>query len=280
MRAGAAARARRSRPTPGYADFLLLGGGLASTTAAETLRAEQAPGSILIVSDETVPPYHRPPLSKQVLRDAGAESRIYINPPAFYRDHAIDLQLGSRIAAVDPAKHEVTTEAGERIEYGRLLIATGAVPKRPLVPGSALAGIYTLHTQPEAQAIREAAVGARRAVVLGGSFLGLEVAVALADIGLDVTLVERGPALLPYLMAPFLSAHFERHAASRGVRVMREDGVAVFHGRDDRVSSSRASVWRRRRRSCTTAASRWTKGASSSTRCWRQACPTSSPPAT
>lgn len=227
-----AAGARRRRPAPDYADFLLLGGGLASATAAQTLRTEQTTGSILIVSDEDVPPYHRPPLSKDVLRDADAASRIFVHPANFYDDNAIGLRLGTRVIAVDPARHTITTAAGERIAYGRLLIATGATPKRPPVPGAELAGIHTLHTRADAHAIRHAAADARRVVVLGGSFLGMEVAMALVDLGLDVTVVERGPVLLPYLQSPFLSAHFERHAASRGVRVLLDDTVAAFHGRD------------------------------------------------
>lgn len=231
LMSGVEARARRRRPVPPYADFLLLGGGLAGATAAETLRMEQAAGSILIVSDEDAPPYHRPPLSKDVLRDGDAASRISIHSPDFYRDNAIGLRLGTRVVAVDPVKRTVTTAAGERIGYGRLLIATGAAPKRPLAPGAGLAGIHTLHDRADAQAIREAAAGARRVVVLGGSFLGMEVAMALVELGIAVTLVERGPVLLPYLKAPFLSAHFERHAASRGVQVLLGDTVAAFHGR-------------------------------------------------
>ncbi len=214
-----------------HADFLLVGGGLASATAAQTLRSEQATGSILIVSDEDAPPYHRPPLSKDVLRNGDAAAQVFIHPPDFYRDNAIGLRLGTRIAAVDPAKHTVTTASGERIGYGRLLIATGATPRRPQVPGAGLAGIRTLHQQSDAQAIRQAAARARRVVVLGGSFLGMEVAMALAERGIEVTVVERGPVLLPHLKAPFLSRHFERHAASRGVQVLLNDTVAAFHGR-------------------------------------------------
>lgn len=228
---GTAARRRRQDPSE-HADFLLLGGGLASATAAETLRTEEASGSILIVSDEALAPYRRPPLSKRVLRDADAESRILINPEAFYRDNAIGLRLDTRVVAVDPAKHTVKTAAGERIGYGRLLIATGAVPKRLVAPGAELAGIHTLHALADAQAIRQSLPGARRAVVLGGGFLGMEVAMVLVDLGIAVTVVEQGPALLPRLKAPSLSAYFERYAASRNVHVLLDDTVAAFHGRD------------------------------------------------
>ncbi|MDT3680589.1 MAG: FAD-dependent oxidoreductase [Burkholderiaceae bacterium] len=240
---GAAVRKRRQDPAE-HVDFLLLGGGLASATAAETLRTEQAAGSILIVSDETVAPYHRPPLSKEVLRDADVESRIAINPPTFYRDNAIRLRLSSRVVAVDPAEHSITIATGERIGYGRLLIATGATPKRPVAPGAELAGIHTLHYLADAQAIRQSAAGARRAVVLGGSFLGMEVAMALVDLGITVTLVENGPVLLPRLKAPLVSAYFERHAANRGVRVLLDDTVVAFHGRE-RVQEVQTASGRR-----------------------------------
>lgn len=231
LRSGAAAREHRQDPS-GHVDFLLLGGGLASATAAETLRTQGATGSILIVSDEALAPYHRPPLSKRVLRDADAESRIFINQPAFYRDNAIELRLDTRVVAVDPASHSIATATGKRIGYGRLLIATGAVPKRPVAPGAELAGIHTLHVRADAQAIRTSAASARRAVVLGGSFLGMEVAMALVDLGIAVTVVEQGPVPLPRLKAQPLSAYFERYAASRGVRVLLDDTVAAFHGRD------------------------------------------------
>lgn len=240
----AAAGTHRRDPAPERADFVLLGGGLASATAAETLRREQAPGSILIVSDEAIAPYHRPPLSKQVLRDAEAEARIAINPPAFYLDNAIGLRLDARAVAIDTTAHSITIATGERIGYGRLLIATGAAPKRPVAPGAELAGIHTLHYLLDAQAIRKSATGARRAVVLGGSFLGMEVAMALVDLGIAVTIVESGPALLPRLKAPLLSAYFERHAASRGVRVLLEDSVAAFHG-SDRVAAVQTSSGQR-----------------------------------
>lgn len=212
-------------------DFLLLGGGVASATAAETLRAEGATGSILILSDEELPPYHRPPLSKQMLVGKDRpENRIFVHPESFYREKAIDLQLGTRATAVDPASHTVTTVAGERISYGRLLIATGAMPIPLLVPETGLAGVYSLRRAVDAEAIRRTALNAKRAVVLGGSFLGMEIAMSLVDLDLVVTIIERGPALLPHLEAPNLSTHFQRYAESRGVEVLLNDTVSTVLG--------------------------------------------------
>ncbi|GLK73455.1 FAD-dependent oxidoreductase [Ancylobacter dichloromethanicus] len=217
---------------PRHIDFLLVGGGVASAVAAETLRAEGAAGSILILSQEDLPPYHRPPLSKQMLLDAGSERQIFVHPESFYRQKAIDLELSVRVASVDPESHTITTATGERIHYGRLLIATGATPKPLPVPGADLAGIHTLRQKGDAETVRRAAVQARRAVVLGGSFLGMEIAMSLVERGLDVTIIEFGARLLPHLESADLSAHFQRYVESRGVSVLLNDTAAAFRGQD------------------------------------------------
>ncbi|MGB5085112.1 MAG: FAD/NAD(P)-binding oxidoreductase, partial [Methylocystis silviterrae] len=225
-----AATGGNSRSQPRHIDFLLVGGGVASAFAAETLRAEGAAGSILILSQEDVPPYHRPPLSKQMLLDAGNERQIFVHPESFYRDKAIDLQLSTRVISVDPENHTITTATGERIRYGRLLIATGATPRLLLVPGADLAGVHTLRQKADAETVRWAAAQARRAVVLGGSFLGMEIAMSLVERGLDVTIIEFGARLLPHLESADLSARFQRYAESRGVSVLLNETVAALRG--------------------------------------------------
>lgn len=215
-----------------HIDFLLVGGGVASAVAAETLRAEGTAGSILILSQEDVPPYHRPPLSKKMLLDADIERQIFVHPESFYRDKAIDLQLNTRVASVDPANHTITTATGERIPYGQLLIATGATPRPLLVPGADLAGIHTLRQKADAEMVRRAAAQAKRAVVLGGSFLGMEIAMSLVELGLDVTIIECGARLLPHLESADLSAHFQHYVESRGVSVLLNDTAIAFRGRD------------------------------------------------
>lgn len=221
-----------SQPRPRHVDFLLLGGGIASTVAAETLRAEGAAGSILILSEEDVPPYRRPALSKQMLLDAGNEQQIFVHPESFYREKTIDLQLGARATSVDPENHTITTADGERIRYGRLLIATGATPARLLVPGADLAGVHTLRHRADAGMIRHTAAEARRAVVLGGSFLGMEIAMSLVERGLQVTIIESGARLLPYLESAELSAYFQDYIEGRGVSVLLNDRAAALRGKD------------------------------------------------
>ncbi|GGO60509.1 NTE family protein [Roseovarius pacificus] len=211
------------------ADFLLVGGGVASAMAAETLRAEGAAGSILILSNEPVRPYHRPPLSKQTLIE-DAENRIFVHSEEFYREKAIDLELDTTVISVDTENHVVTTAAGARIGYGKLLIATGAMPKDLSVPGADLAGIHTLRRKADAEEIRRDAAGARHAVVLGGSFLGMETAMTLLGLGLDVTMIEAGPQLLPYLESAELSAYFRSYVESRGVTVLLNETATACHG--------------------------------------------------
>jgi len=213
-------------------DFLLLGGGLASVTAAETLRAEGAEGSIVILSADEGLPYHKPPLSKQYLTRDQMGDRILIHPERFYSDKHIDLRRGTRAAAVEPANHVVVTESGERIGYRKLLIATGGRANELALPGAALPGIHRLRTREDADAIRADRANAKRALVVGGSFIGLEVAAALVGMGLAVTIVDLGAAIMRRLCAPMLSEFFERYAADSGVEIVLGDSVAAFEGTD------------------------------------------------
>ncbi|WP_454918981.1 FAD-dependent oxidoreductase [Xanthobacter sediminis] len=220
------------RPASRHVDFLLVGGGLASAVAAQTLRAEGATGSIVILSAEDVPPYHHPPLSKHLLTGTEGEARIFVHPESFYGEHRIELALGARVVGVDTAKQTVTTARGEEIGYGQLLIATGAAPKRLQVPGASLPGVFSLRRKTDADAIRAAITQAKHAVVLGGSFLGMEIAMSLGDAGLKVTIIEQGPVLLRHLEAPDLSSYFERYAEGRGATVILNDTAAVLRGRE------------------------------------------------
>ena len=231
MRANASIEDRPGGSSLEHADFLLVGGGLACTTAAETLRAGGAAGSVVMVSAEHLPPYHHPPLSKGFLLGSEDEARIFIHPESFYRDHAIDLRLSTRVLSVDPSRQIVTTASGD-IGYGQLLIATGGVPKVLELPGAALSGVFSLHYKGDADAIRRAASNAKRAAVIGGSFLGMEIAIAFVKLGVEVTVIERGPVLLPYLEAARLSAYVRGYVEKLGISVLLNDTAAALHGQD------------------------------------------------
>jgi NADPH-dependent 2,4-dienoyl-CoA reductase/sulfur reductase-like enzyme/predicted acylesterase/phospholipase RssA len=221
----------RAGSRPQYVDFVLAGGGLASATAAETLRAADAAGSILMLSAERLPPYHRPPLSKRLLLDSEGEARIFIHPESFYRDRAIELRLNTGVLSVDASRQVVKTASGE-LGYGRLLIATGGIPNPLRVPGAELPGVFNLHDKGDADAIRQAASEVKRAVVIGGSFLGMEVALSLLTRGLEVTVIESGPILLRHLESASLSAYFKRYAENHGVAVLLNQSPVTLIGGD------------------------------------------------
>src|SRR5262249_21907384 len=162
-----------------HVDYLLIGGGLASATAAEALRDGGANGSILILGNEDVLPYNRPPLSKQLLRGTLRRETVLLLDERKCLEKGIEVLLGCSALAIDPKRHVVATSRAGDIQYGQALIATGASAVRMKAPGNSLVGIHRLRTLPDAEGIRNAAAHAKRAVVVGASFLGLEVAASL-----------------------------------------------------------------------------------------------------
>ncbi len=211
-------------------DFLLIGGGLASAKAAETLRREGAKGTILIVSSEPELPYHRPSLSKRYLLGQAEPSQILVHPEQFYSDQGIRFAVSTRIVSVDSAARWAETEGGERLHFEQLLLAPGAKPRRLGVNGADLAGIHTLRSRADCDAIRKGMAAARSAVVVGGSFLGMEVAMSLREAGLAVSVVEGEGSLLRHLESASLSDFFRQYAQSSGVSIHLSDPVVGFRG--------------------------------------------------
>lgn len=213
-------------------DFLLVGGGLASAKAAETLRQEGASGSILMLCAEQERPYHRPFLSKSYLLGTADDERILIHPQRFYDEQRIGIAAGTQAISVDTTEQRVATSTGEAIHYGRLLIATGATARLLDVPGVSLRGIQVLRTRADAQALRQAAGKARRAVIVGAGFLGMETAMALRALGLEVTVIETQDRILQRLQSPLLSAFIQEHAArDQGLSILVNQSVVAFHGK-------------------------------------------------
>lgn len=212
-------------------DYLLLGGGAASAAAATTLRLEGAVGSILMLSAEDSPPFYRPALSKLFLQGRSSAEQILLHPEDFYREKNIELALGLEASAVDSFQRLVTTARGEQLRYRNLLIATGSRPKRLVLPGVDLPGVHHVRNQNDCVSLRrEIESGAKRAVVLGASFQGMEFAMSLLDLGLEVTLIEQRDILLPHLEAPGISDYFRRLAEVRGAVVALSDTIAAING--------------------------------------------------
>jgi NADPH-dependent 2,4-dienoyl-CoA reductase/sulfur reductase-like enzyme len=182
----------------------------------------------VLVGEEAELPYHRPALSKKYLRGEQAETP-YVEDEAFYRDHDVELLLGSAVTGVDPGARRLDV-AGTQIAYAKLLLASGAHPRRLDVPGAALDGVFALRTVGDSAAIRDAAAQAGRAVVVGGGFIGMEAAASLRTLGLEVTLIHLGSGLFDQLRCEALSAELASLYRERGVEVLLEEEVARFRG--------------------------------------------------
>jgi 3-phenylpropionate/trans-cinnamate dioxygenase ferredoxin reductase subunit len=212
---------------------VIAGASLAGANAAATLRSEGFGGSIVMLGAETRPPYERPPLSKEYLQGRQPFEKALVKPPEFYDEQKIDLRLGEAAVSLDPAARVVLTAAGEH-RYDALLIATGARNRRLDVSGADLTGILDLRTVEDSDAIKAAASGGGRAVVVGLGFIGAEVAASLRGLGIDVTAIEPFPAPLYRVLGPEVSAVLAEIHRDNGVTLILEDSVASFEG-DRRV---------------------------------------------
>ena len=198
-------------------DVLLVGGGVAAARCARTLRRQGFGGSILLIGDELIPPYNRPPLSKEFLRDDLPAELALAEPMSWYERRGVELALGTPAVSLNVDDRTVELADGAVIRYGQLLLATGAEPRRPTVPGAEHA--LLLRTLPDAEALRSAAVSGARAVVIGGGFIGVEVASSLAARGLAVTIVEVADALWAGALGSGLSEWADAQLAAAGIGV-------------------------------------------------------------
>jgi 3-phenylpropionate/trans-cinnamate dioxygenase ferredoxin reductase subunit len=207
-------------------ELVIAGGGLTAARAIKSYRESGGGGRIALLSKESDLPYHRPALSKRYLRGETADAP-YAEDAAFYRDHDVEVLLETPATALDAGAHSVTTEAGS-FHYDKLLIATGATPRRLRVPGADLEGVYALRTLRDSQAIRAAARSAEHAVVVGGGFIGMEVAASLRQLGLAVTLIHLGHGLFDQFRSPELSDELAALYREHGVELLLEEEVAGF----------------------------------------------------
>ena len=188
--------------------FAIVGAGLAGARAAETLRAEGFDGRIVLLGAEAHLPYERPALSKGYLQ--GTAEAPFAHPAEWYAERDVDLRLGTRVTALDPAAHEVETADGDRLRYAKLLLTTGASP-RPL------AGAVTLRTLDDSDRLRAALRPGVRVVVIGAGWIGLEVAAAARVAGAEVTVLEQAAAPLLAVLGPEMAAVFARLHVEHGV---------------------------------------------------------------
>lgn len=215
---------------------LIAGAGQAGVEAATVLRSAGFTGPVRVVGDEPAAPYQRPPLSKAHLSGTGA---LPLRGADFYRSKGIELTLGDRVVGIDRARQRVRLATGARPAYDRLVLALGAGPRRLPVPGADLAGVRELRTVADADALRADLTGpGRQLVVIGGGFLGLEVAAAARELGHDVTVLEAADRPLSRGVSATAAGHLAGVHADRGVRILTGAGVRALRGdRAGRVGS-------------------------------------------
>ena len=213
-------------------ELVIAGGGLTAARAIKSYRESGGNGPIALVSKERDLPYHRPALSKRYLRGE-TTAAPFAEDADFYRDHEVEVMLETTATAVDTRARTLTTDAGT-FQYDKLLIATGATPRQLALPGAGLEGVYVLRTLRDSQAIRAAASSAKRAVVVGAGFIGMEVAASLRQLGLSVTLIHLGRGLFDQFGSDALSEELAALYREHGVELLLEEEVAGFGSDDQR----------------------------------------------
>ena len=217
-------------------DFLIIGGGIAAASCAETLRAEGADGSILVVGREPDPPYHRPPLSKGYLRGEEGRSELLIHPDGWWVDQDIELLTRTSVMKLDPGERTARLSTKEDVRFERALLATGANVRRLRIDGADLDGIHYLRAVGNSDAIRADADAAERVVVVGGSYIACEVAATLTARGDDCTMVMQEGTTLERSFGSEVGRFFQRVLEEHGVSVLTGDELERLEGDGERVA--------------------------------------------
>jgi 3-phenylpropionate/trans-cinnamate dioxygenase ferredoxin reductase subunit len=218
-----------------HADYLLIGGGIASAHCAAELRARGAEGEILLVGREPEPPYDRPPLSKEYLRGESSRADAYVHPPDWYRESSVELLTGTSVVALDPEARIARLSGKEEIGFDRALIATGAMVNILRVDGAQLEGIHYLRAFGNADAIRDDLESVEHVVVIGGSYIGTEVAASLRAMGKRCTIVMLEEVALSRSFGEEVGRWFHERLEARGVELLGGEALEAFEG-DERVA--------------------------------------------
>jgi len=216
-------------------DFLLIGGGIAAANCARTLREEGAAGSILLVGRETDPPYHRPPASKAYLRGTCTREEALVWAPAWWKENGVELLTRASVMALDLDARVARLQSKEEIRFGQALVATGAMVRRLNVEGSDVDGIHYLRALANVDSLRRDLEGAERVVLVGGSYIGCEVAASLTELGHACTIVMQEDVTLERGFGARAGRFFQSALEERGVEVVGGDEVERFAGDGERV---------------------------------------------
>jgi 3-phenylpropionate/trans-cinnamate dioxygenase ferredoxin reductase subunit len=224
--------------------IVIIGGGLAGAVAVESYRKAGGTRPVSLVSADTALPVHRPPLSKEYLRGDESLDNVYVHPAGFYAEHEIEVRLDTRADSIDRDAGAVVLKGGERIPYDTLVLATGARSRRLPVPGGDLPGVFYLRSLRSAEELRAAYDGTRQAVIIGGGFIGMEVAASLTQRGVSCTVVEMAPRMWSSIVPPVVSEFIQKYFSARGVTFRFGAGVSSIEGtgRAERVLLANGEV--------------------------------------
>jgi 3-phenylpropionate/trans-cinnamate dioxygenase ferredoxin reductase component len=217
-------------------DFLLVGGGMASAHCAAELRKRGADGSILLVGREPEPPYERPPLSKEYMRGEAERGEAYVNSPEWYEQNGVELRSGASVMSLDPAARTAKLQGGEEVAFERALLATGAMVNILRVDGAENEGIHYLRAFGNSDAIRADAEAAEHVVLIGGSYIGTEVAASLTAKGVRCTIVMMEDTALSRTFGEDAGRWFQEQLESHGVTLHGGEELEAFEG-DGRVKA-------------------------------------------
>jgi 3-phenylpropionate/trans-cinnamate dioxygenase ferredoxin reductase subunit len=210
--------------------FVIVGAGLAGAKAAETLRAEGFDGRLHVIGAEDERPYERPPLSKDYLRGEAGREKVYVHDEGFYGEHDIELHRGRTAVSLDAATRELTLDHGRRLRYDRLLLATGAEPRRLPIPGADLEGVLSLRTVQDSDVLRERLDRGGSVMVIGAGWIGAEVAASARQRGLEVTVLDPMAVPLERVLGTEVGAIYRDIHTDHGVRMLMGTGVEAFEG--------------------------------------------------
>ena len=210
--------------------FIIVGASLAGAKAAQTLRDEGFEGKVILLGDEPVRPYERPPLSKEYLQGEAGTDKVFVHDEGYYAAHDIDLRMSTHVQSLNTTAREVVLASGEHLAYDSVLLTTGAEPRRLTVPGSDLDGLRTLRTLADSDQLQAAIRAAGRVVIIGGGWIGCEVAASARQLGADVAVIEGGQLPLERVLGPELGRFYRDVHAEHGVEWHFGSGVEEFRG--------------------------------------------------
>ena len=203
-----------------YERIIIVGGGQAAVQAIDTLRRKGFAGKIVLIGDEPWLPYQRPPLSKKYLAGSLERERLLLRPAHFYESHSIETRLGRRVEEISRREQRLRLDDGSTVAYDALLLATGSRARPLAAPGTDLEGVHFLRTIADVEQIRAGWAPGKRLVIVGGGYIGLEVAATARELGLDVTVLEMADRVMNRVVCPQISAFYEAEHARHGVRIL------------------------------------------------------------